>query len=51
MSEENLTAAVNELKECAEDMVKLSKRLARETKRGVDLSDYGAFQDIYLKLD
>ena len=38
MAEENLANALNELKEAAEDMIKLSKRLSRETKKCVDLN-------------
>ena len=51
MSDEEMITALNELKEAAEDMIKLSKRLSRETKRGVDLTDYRAFQDIYFELE
>ena len=51
MSEENSANALNELKEAAEEMIKLSKRLCRESKRGVDLSDYDTFQDTYLELN
>ena len=51
MSKEEIMAALKELRESVTDMVKISKRLARETKRGVRLSDYRAFQDTYLKLE
>ena len=51
MSEEKLTDDLNELKEAAEEITKNSKRLVRETKRGVYLSDYRVFQDIFLTLE
>ena len=51
MSEEKLTTALNELKEYAEDMIIVSKRLVRVTKKGVDLTDYRTAQDTYIKLD
>ena len=51
MSEEEITAALNELKECVKDMIKVSKRLVRVTKKGIDLTDYRTAQDTYLKLD
>ena len=43
MSEENLANALNELKKAADEMTKNNKRLVRETKKGVDLSDYNTY--------
>ena len=51
MSEEKLTTALAELKEAAKYMIKLSKRLVRETNGGVRLSNYEFVQDTFLLLE
>ena len=49
-NQEAKLAALNALREAMEDMVKLKKELARETKKGVHMMNYRDFQDTYLKL-
>ena len=51
MSEEDLANALNELQEAVKEMIRNRKRLVRETNRGVSLSDYKTFQDIFLLLE
>ena len=50
MSEEEITNALDELKESVTKMVKFKKAFAKDTKKGVGLHNYRIFQDTYLNL-
>ena len=50
MSEEEMMAALNELKESMMELFRLKKHLARITKKGVYFTSYRDIQDKYLNL-